>query len=189
MQMTIEMRTCKVCGETKEAVQGSWMMQYGKPTGRVCYACSRATRATDEGRAKDRAASKKTYEKKTSTGEGREQINAQSRKRNKNHSARKRVINAKANAQNPKQKPANRRWSAALVQATPSWLTPEMWDAMDAIYAESYLQGRNSTVDHIVPLIGEDAEKNHVVCGLNVPWNLQLLDRVANTVKRRSVPV
>lgn len=32
---------------------------------------------------------------------------------------------------------------------------------------------RGLTVDHIVPLNGHDKDGNHVVCGLNVPWNLR----------------
>ena len=29
------------------------------------------------------------------------------------------------------------------------------------------------TVDHIVPLRGVDQDNTHIVCGLNVPWNLR----------------
>lgn len=32
---------------------------------------------------------------------------------------------------------------------------------------------RGLTVDHIVPLNGHDKDGNHIVCGLNVPWNLR----------------
>ena len=32
---------------------------------------------------------------------------------------------------------------------------------------------RGLTVDHIVPLWGCNAKGDHVVCGLNVPWNLR----------------
>ena len=35
------------------------------------------------------------------------------------------------------------------------------------------IHGRGLTVDHIVPLYGVDKENNHIVCGLNVPWNLR----------------
>lgn len=35
------------------------------------------------------------------------------------------------------------------------------------------IHARGKTVDHIVPLNGHDADGNHVVCGLNVPWNLR----------------
>lgn len=29
----MEYSTCKCCGETKEAVQGTWVLKYGKPEG------------------------------------------------------------------------------------------------------------------------------------------------------------
>lgn len=42
---------------------------------------------------------------------------------------------------------------------------------------------RGLTVDHIVPLNGCDAGGNHVVCGLNVPWNLRGESRKDNQQK------
>lgn len=42
---------------------------------------------------------------------------------------------------------------------------------------------RGLTVDHIVPLNGCDAGGNHVVCGLNVPWNLRGESRKDNMNK------
>lgn len=59
-----------------------------------------------------------------------------------------------------------------LMQAWPKWV--EM-DELEDIYKEAkYMQ---LEVDHIIPL------KNKSICGLHVPWNLQLLTRSQNAVK------
>lgn len=60
-------------------------------------------------------------------------------------------------------------------QAKPKWLDEfqEFW--IQELYHLASL--RNLEVDHIVPL------KNDVVCGLHVPWNMQLLTRQANATK------
>jgi 5-methylcytosine-specific restriction endonuclease McrA len=68
---------------------------------------------------------------------------------------------------------ANRR--AAKTQATPEWLTPTQRLEMLAWYALGRMIGRE--VDHIVPLKGK------LVCGLHVPWNLQLLTKAENSAK------
>ena len=57
-------------------------------------------------------------------------------------------------------------------QATPPYLTK---DDFIAIYKQAV--ELNLTVDHIVPL------KHPLVCGLHVPWNLQLLTQSENSSK------
>ncbi len=68
---------------------------------------------------------------------------------------------------------------ARKIQATPSWLTQEQHDVMEALYASAHVTKMH--VDHIVPLRGED------VCGLHVHWNMQLLQPEANMAKGNSV--
>lgn len=57
--------------------------------------------------------------------------------------------------------------------ATPGWLTVEQRKQIREIYKEAQFlskeTGQKYAVDHIVPLMGKE------VCGLHVPWNLQIL--------------
>jgi len=66
-------------------------------------------------------------------------------------------------------------------QATPSWLTDEQKRQIKQLYIDamtvSRVTGVPYVVDHIVPLRGED------VCGLHVPWNLQIMTRAENLKK------
>lgn len=73
------------------------------------------------------------------------------------------------------------RSRAGLRGATPPWLTEEQrreiadfyWLAQDC----SIVSGGKYHVDHIVPIAGEN------VCGLHVPWNLQVLPGHINRSK------
>ena len=74
---------------------------------------------------------------------------------------------------------------AQKLQATPPWLTAEQQAEIKAIYAECRrLQeetGIAHNVDHIHPLQGA------TVCGLHVPWNLQVLTESENCAKHNSL--
>ena len=58
--------------------------------------------------------------------------------------------------------------------ATPPWLTATHREALATIYRSATPEDH---VDHIVPL------RNALVCGLHVPWNLQILPAGANMSK------
>lgn len=62
---------------------------------------------------------------------------------------------------------------ASKLQATPKWLTKEQLDDIRQIYQDvqdiQWLAEEKLSVDHIIALQGEN------VCGLHVPWNLQIL--------------
>lgn len=70
---------------------------------------------------------------------------------------------------------------AAKTAAMPKWLTKEDRQTMTAIYTESRrltkATGVVHHVDHIVPLRGKN------VCGLHVPWNLQIIPANDNLKK------
>lgn len=67
------------------------------------------------------------------------------------------------------------------IQRTPSWLSLEQTKQIKNMYVEAArlteLTGICFHVDHIVPLNGK------TVCGLHVPWNLQVLPCYANIAK------
>lgn len=62
---------------------------------------------------------------------------------------------------------------AVKLQASPSWLTEEHKTAIECKYSVakmlSVYGNTKHAVDHIVPLQGK------TVCGLHVPWNLQVI--------------
>ncbi len=68
-----------------------------------------------------------------------------------------------------------RRRQAAQINATPSWLSEKHIEEMVKIYAKAAESSKQ--VDHIIPLQGK------TVCGLHVPWNLQLLTATENREK------
>lgn len=62
-----------------------------------------------------------------------------------------------------------------LFRATPPWLDPELRSQVKKIYRTAHRKGM--TVDHIVPL------SSPIVCGLHVPWNLQIITQQENINK------
>jgi len=76
------------------------------------------------------------------------------------------------------------RRRSSLLYRTPSWLSEGDYKKMQSVYAQaqdcSVVTGEPYHVDHIVPLNGEN------VCGLHVPWNLQVLPADINIAKSNS---
>lgn len=76
-----------------------------------------------------------------------------------------------ANPEKENARTAKRR--AAKLRATPKWLTAEEHDWIEALYftAANFTErsGEQWHVDHIIPLQGKN------VCGLHLPWNLQVI--------------
>ena len=74
------------------------------------------------------------------------------------------------------------KWNAAKFNACPRWVD---WEALKAIYREASRLTRETgiqhDVDHIVPL------QSDVVCGLHVPWNMQVLTHAENASKGNRV--
>ena len=94
----------------------------------------------------------------------------------------KRRVSSLAARKNPARMKANKiKYENKLSLATPVWLTPEDWAAMNAVYHKARAMTRESgirhEVDHILPINGK------TVSGLHVPLNLQILTQSANVSK------
>lgn len=76
-------------------------------------------------------------------------------------------------------KTARRR--ASKLKATPPWLRKQDFEEIKELYeiakAFKLYTGEEYHVDHIIPLQGEN------VCGLHVPWNLQVIPAKENLNK------
>lgn len=81
---------------------------------------------------------------------------------------------------------ANQRRIAKL-KATPLWLNQNQQEQIFCRYRVAAMYTAEGLgvwhVDHIVPLRGDD------VCGLHVPWNLQVIPALANLRKGNSMPL
>ena len=79
----------------------------------------------------------------------------------------------------------NAKRRSSKLQATPSWLSAAQLQSIEHFYwlaKDLFLvTGEVYHVDHIVPLQGEH------VCGLHVPWNLQVLPSDINIKKGNSL--
>lgn len=79
-----------------------------------------------------------------------------------------------------------RKRQAALLMATPPWFDSAMQNDVIALYETARQMTRQTGiqhhVDHVVPLRGKS------VCGLHVPWNLQVLTATENLKKGTKFP-
>jgi 5-methylcytosine-specific restriction endonuclease McrA len=103
--------------------------------------------------------------------ENREYINKRQKIYDKNNKAKRCAKQAK--------------YKAAKLNATPNWLTKYQLIEIEQIYIDTkecqWLSEEQLQVDHIVPLQGKE------VCGLHVPWNLQVLTATQNRIKSNNL--
>jgi len=79
----------------------------------------------------------------------------------------------------------NAKRRSARLNATPNWLTKEHFEEIEELYLCARMfklyTGEEYHVDHIVPLQGKN------VCGLHVPWNLQVIPAKENLSKSNKI--
>lgn len=74
------------------------------------------------------------------------------------------------------------------MKAAPKWLTKEQLREIVGIYAEAdrraTMTGVPHHVDHVIPLVAKHpVTRQHVACGLHVPWNLCVETAANNLIK------
>jgi len=158
-------KVCVRCGVEKDLTE--WPTKYGEPTGGKCRPCHNEASVAGKLARKQAAG----WEPKAPSWKA-------------GNRAWERYQDARNKMKNTHIPSSSQKWYAALVQATPNWLSPEQWREMGRVYAQARSEGL--TVDHEVPLVGKDENGRHVVSGLHVPWNLGLLTNVANALKGNS---
>lgn len=151
-------KTCSRCKEDKDL--SLFFLRYGKPRPE-CKVCT------------------KEVNKATITHEAK--LRGQRAYRSKNKDA----INKKHQEYKVMNRPiCNADWMryhATKLGATPKWLTESQLEEIQSKYSHAkeceMLSGDKYHVDHIIPLRGK------LVCGLHVPWNLQILPADINISK------
>jgi hypothetical protein len=151
---------------------------------RDCRACVNMRMAATRAKCPDKIRSKERHRYLANRETKREQMR-QSRLR---HVEKRRAEDRNRYHKNPEPKRAQARswWKtdsrtrglfnkrvqgrrARVKSATPPWLTTEQREAITRLYVEAAAREGEWHVDHMVPLRGA------TVCGLHVPWNLQIL--------------
>lgn len=123
------------------------------------------------------------YRKNTpTTEEQREKARIRASEWRDKNPARNREMKASWRRRNLEVKSAaSARRRASKIKATPDWLTEDDLNEIKYMYSlardAKTLTGEDYHVDHIVPLKGKS------VCGLHVPWNLQVLPAYINLSK------
>lgn len=187
------MKECRVCGDVKPVTEFSKKARNKDGLQTDCKACCKAYLQEYSKKNKDKIKEihkrwrAKNAEKERQRSakwckdnpERRKQITAKYRNKNKEKCNKAVQKWSKANPHKLAAYDAKRR--AAKLNATPPWLNDAHWNEIKKIYELrsicSLATQTNYHVDHIVPLRGTN------VCGLHVPWNLQILTAFENRAK------
>ena len=161
------MKTCSICNKEKPEEEYHWRI---KSKGKRHPRCKPCTVEIMRNQRVIHAEAIRIREKERAETERRKEWQVKHRQENREHY---RKYDREYYAKTGGHKSAKRR--AKQRNATPSWLSTEHDKQIKKLYAKAKRSGMH--VDHIVPLINDN------VCGLHVPWNLQLLSPKDNLAK------
>lgn len=164
----MDTRVCKVCGVEKPLSYADWVCVAGIPKGFICRACNRI-------KSKQCHAAKRLID--PAWAERRALLNLERGRLLYSTNQDYRLKEIKRGLQKARDNPAMYARAAskrrvAKLNAMPAWLSGLQLADIAKVYAECAklsASGIQHHVDHIVPLQGK------LVCGLHVPWNLQIL--------------
>ena len=186
-------KVCTRCSQSKPVSE--FTPQKGGRLGvtsrcRVCIALEckeyrEKNRNNEEYRKRLREHKAKYYKKVSHTKEFKEKERVRSSNYYKKNSEKIKKSQIKWAKLNPyKKRAANKKYEQGKNKRTPPWLTDQHYHDISMYYwlAQDLKKVTGDTyhVDHIVPLNGKD------VCGLHVPWNLQVLPENINLSKGAS---
>ena len=168
------MKTCTKCKQEKDFKY--FTKRQNRPCGYVsqCKDCEKLYRIKNKEKLS-------TY-RKNYRESNKEELNTRSREYNEKHRARLSVYQKYYQQRNKAKICAiSSKRRAAKLNATPEWLTKEQLQEIEDFYeiaaAFKLYTGQEYQVDHIIPL------QSNKVCGLHVPWNLQILTAKENIIK------
>lgn len=164
------MKTCTKCGVSKQLFEFSKHKSYKDGLQYHCKVCANAYSKLWQQSNLDKAAvnSKRWYQNnfEKAIAKNKRWAEKNSQKRLKYAKTWRQAHPDKINAFEAKRR-------ASKLQATPPWLSSGHQTEMALCYEEAFAlklyTGQDYHVDHIVPLQGKN------VCGLHVPWNLQVI--------------
>jgi hypothetical protein len=167
----------KLCSKCKQEKSASAFHKCSKSADKLQSKCIECAHLAYLANNEKRLAYKKEY-----YAQNRDKILATEQKRYKEQSERLKQKARDFRKNNPdKHNASNAATRAAKLQAIPQWLDKEdKWmiqEAYSLAQLRTRLFGFEWHVDHIVPLRGK------TVCGLHVPWNLQVIPAADNLSK------
>jgi 5-methylcytosine-specific restriction endonuclease McrA len=172
------MKKCTKCKEDKSEDFFYKKKNYKNGLSSICKDCEKSYHANKYIHNKEHIA-KRSAEWAKNNKEKKSVINKASAERNREKRNEQSRLYKKRNKGIVNSRNAFRR--ASVRQATPPWLTQDQKQDIRSMYtlAQKFEKAfdANYHVDHIVPLNGEN------VCGLHVPWNLQILEQKVNLKK------
>jgi 5-methylcytosine-specific restriction endonuclease McrA len=172
------MKECRVCGDVKPVTE-----YYKKKTSKdgLMSECKECNSKKTKEYYKDNKEKIKQATKLWKEKNYKRHRELQKRWENKNKEKTKLRIAAWQKKNRHKVSAKTQRRNAAKIKATPLWITEEHLWMIEEIYElrdlRSEATGIAHQVDHIIPLRGKG------VCGLHVPWNLQVITAYENKVK------
>lgn len=174
-------KVCKNCLELKPYSDFYKNLRMKDGHWSICKACE-----SDRGKAYYKANRGEVLERTSEYRRGNPEISRAAGKRYY-HRNRKKSIQRKLDwyKSNPdKAAASSSMYRARTKGATPIWLSPEQRGQIQSFYEHARdcraVSGQEYHVDHIIPLQGKN------VCGLHVPWNLQVLPSDINIAKSNS---
>ena len=179
------MKTCTQCKQSKELSEFSKQKKGRNGLTAACKACCKQWKVSNKER--QRQNDKQWYQDNKGHMKQQYQDNKGHRKQyyqdNKEHVKQRYKRWRLANLDKCNAYAAQRR--AAKLNATPPWLTKEDFKKIEAFYTLAKdMEARDGIkyhVDHIHPLQGEN------LCGLHVPWNLQVIPATENLSKSNRI--